>query len=71
MMDGEEVYRARLAACLAAAEASSLPQVRARHRDAARSWQALLDAVLLLKSGVPVISAPETDVEPVATRPAD
>jgi hypothetical protein len=46
MMDGEDVYRARLADCLAAAEASSLPQVRDKHLSAARSWQALLDTLV-------------------------
>ena len=49
MMDGEDIYRARLAACLAAADAASLPQVKDRHLTAARSWQALLDDVLELK----------------------
>lgn len=52
MMDGEDVYRTRLAECLAAAEASSLPQVRERHLTAARSWQTLLDAVMERKSNV-------------------
>ena len=50
MMDGEEVYRARLAACLEAAEAATLPQVKERHLAAARSWQLLLDDALELKS---------------------
>jgi hypothetical protein len=49
MMDGEDVYRARLAECLAAAEAATLPQVRERHLAAARQWQTLLDNVLALK----------------------
>ena len=52
MMDGEEVYRARLADCIAAAEASSLPQVRDKHLSAARSWQALLDTVMERKANV-------------------
>ncbi|KQT50274.1 hypothetical protein ASG43_21600 [Aureimonas sp. Leaf454] len=52
MMDGEEVYRARLAACLAAAEAASLPQVREKHLTAAKSWQALLDATMERKANV-------------------
>lgn len=46
MMDGEEVYRVRLAACLAAADAATLPQVRGKHLRAAQSWQVLLDDVL-------------------------
>lgn len=45
MMDGEKVYRERLAECLAAAEASDLPQVRDRHLASARSWQRLLDTI--------------------------
>lgn len=49
MMDGEDVYRARLAACLAAAQAATLPQVRERHLAAARSWQVLLDHAMELK----------------------
>lgn len=49
MMDGEDVYRARLAECLAAAEAATLPQVRDRHLAAARQWQTLLDNVLELR----------------------
>jgi hypothetical protein len=49
MMDGEDVYRARLAECLAAAEAANLPQVRERHLAAARQWQTLLDNVLELR----------------------
>lgn len=49
MMDGKDVYRARLAACLADAEAATLPQVRERHLAAARSWQMLLDHALELK----------------------
>ncbi len=49
MMDGEDVYRARLADCLAAAEAATLPQVRERHLAAARQWQTLLDNVLELR----------------------
>jgi hypothetical protein len=53
MMDGEDVYRARVAACLAAAEGATLPQVRARHLLAARSWQTLLDGVLDLKGSKP------------------
>ncbi len=53
MMDGEEVYRARLAECLAAAEAATLPQVRERHLAAARQWQTLLDNVLELRRTVP------------------
>ncbi|WP_162141979.1 helix-turn-helix domain-containing protein [Aureimonas ureilytica] len=52
MMDSEEVYRARLAECLAAAEATNLPQVRERHLTAARSWQTLLDTVLERKANV-------------------
>lgn len=52
MMDGEEVYRARLAECHAAAEATNLPQVRARHLTAARSWQTLLDTTLERKANV-------------------
>jgi len=50
MMDGEEVYRARLAECLSAADASDLPQVRDRHLAAARSWRRLLDTVLERKA---------------------
>lgn len=48
-MDGEDVYRARLAACLAAAEIATLPQVRKRHLAAARQWQTLLDNALELR----------------------
>lgn len=46
MMDGEEVYRARLAECLAAADATTLPQVKERHLTAAASWRSLLDTVM-------------------------
>ncbi|RYD20957.1 MAG: hypothetical protein EOP69_01570, partial [Spirochaetia bacterium] len=63
MMDGEDVYRARLAECLAAAEASPLPQVRERHLTAARSWQILLDAVMERKSNV---TAPKQAASPNA-----
>ena len=52
MMDGEDVYRARLAACLAAAEMTTLPQVRERHLAAARRWQTLLDNALELKGAI-------------------
>nr|BAT30059.1 cytochrome c class I [Aureimonas sp. AU22] len=52
-MDGEDVYRARLAACLAAAEIATLPQVRKRHLAAARQWQTLLDNALELKGAIP------------------
>ncbi|MBB4000146.1 helix-turn-helix domain-containing protein [Aureimonas pseudogalii] len=52
MMDGEEVYRARLAECLAAAEATTLPQVKERHLTAAASWQTLLDTVMERKANV-------------------
>jgi len=62
MVDGEDVYHARLAACLAAAEAASLPQVRARHLAVARSWQTLLDDVLALKANSRTETAtPEAD----------
>ncbi|KQQ85621.1 hypothetical protein [Aureimonas sp. Leaf324] len=57
MMDGEDVYRARLGACLAAAESATLPQVKERHLAAARSWQILLDdAVELRRNGRPTIA---------------
>ncbi len=46
MMDGEEVYRARLAACLADAEAATLPRLKEQHLAAARSWQRLLDQTM-------------------------
>jgi hypothetical protein len=71
MMDGEEVYRIRLAACLAAAEASSLPQVRDRHMAAARSWQTLLDTVVERERNAAATSGRATDVGPSATRSAD
>lgn len=53
MMDGQDVYRARLKACLAEAEAATLPQVKERHLAAARQWQTLLDNVLELRRTAP------------------
>ena len=52
MMDGEEVYRAHLASCLAAAEAATLTNVRRRHLTAALNWQTLLDATMALGRGL-------------------
>ena len=59
MMDGKDVYRARLEACLAEADAATLPRVKERHLAAARSWQQLLDHVVELErpSVPPVVSA--------------
>ena len=67
MMDGKEVYRARLTACLADAEAATLPQVRERHLAAARSWQMLLDHALEMKrpTALPTDPEDEDDLEDV------
>lgn len=43
MMDGEEVYRARLADALAAAESETLEHAKRKHLTAAAAWQTLLD----------------------------
>lgn len=59
MMDGEDVYRTRLKACLAAADASSLPQVRDRHLAAAASWRVLLEEILERERGVVAIPSDE------------
>lgn len=59
MMDGEDVYRARVAACLRAAEAEPLPQMKTRHLAAARSWQTLLDGELERKRNALAERAPE------------
>lgn len=63
MMDGEEVYRARLEACLAAATASSLPQVREKHMTAAASWLALLEFERERKRGTVAIPDAEDAAE--------
>lgn len=59
MMDGEEVYRVRVAACLRAADLEPLAQMKARHLAAARSWQTLLDAELERKRTALTERAPE------------
>jgi hypothetical protein len=59
MMDGEDVYRARVAACLLAADMEPLAQMKARHLAAARSWQVLLDGELERKRTALVEKAPE------------
>lgn len=59
MMDGEEVYRARIDACLLAADMEPLAQMKARHVATARSWQALLDGELERKRTALVEKAPE------------
>jgi len=43
MMDGEEVYRARMADALAAAERETLVHARQRHLTAAAAWRVLLE----------------------------
>lgn len=67
MMDSEEVYRARLAECLAAAEATNLPQVKERHLTAARSWQTLLDTVLERKANVVALQGAQMRNHPRAS----
>jgi hypothetical protein len=59
MMDGEDVYRARIAACLKAADTEPLSQMRGRHLAAAQSWQALLDAEIERKRSALAERAPE------------
>ncbi|WP_416356352.1 hypothetical protein ACLNGM_20315 [Aureimonas phyllosphaerae] len=59
MMDGRDVYLARLQACLAEAAAATLPQVKERHLAAARSWQVLLDHALELKQPNRLAGGPE------------
>ncbi|GGE10873.1 hypothetical protein GCM10011390_32380 [Aureimonas endophytica] len=66
MMDGEDVYRSRIAACLAAAEAAALPQVKARHLAAARSWQLLLDDLLARAEARPPATDPDPDPDPAS-----
>ncbi|MBB3997164.1 hypothetical protein [Aureimonas pseudogalii] len=43
MMDGEEVYRTRLAEALAAAERETLEHAKRKHLTAAAAWQTLID----------------------------
>lgn len=64
MMDGKDVYRARLAACLADAEAATLPQVRERHLAAARRWQELLNHAVELKQPTSLPTDPEDEDDP-------
>jgi hypothetical protein len=43
MMDGEEVYRTRLAEALAAAERETLEHAKRKHLTAAAAWQTLIN----------------------------